>query len=86
MHAPASSLRGRVAPPPPRTRPGTARRRKLGAVPYKRLSGWSSKASGGAERRRGRALKARGGRRETTAKVLKDRRPPRRRGRMGTSV
>eukprot|EP00982_Pelagococcus_subviridis_P007888 30771-Pelagococcus_subviridis.AAC.2 len=31
-------------------------------------------------------MKARGGRRETTAKVLKDRRSPRRRGRMGTSV
>eukprot|EP00982_Pelagococcus_subviridis_P016541 31483-Pelagococcus_subviridis.AAC.11 len=38
------------------------------AIPYKRLSGWSSKASGGVERHRGRRLKARGGRRETTAK------------------
>jgi hypothetical protein len=40
----------------------------------------------GVERRRGRVLKPRGGRRETTAKVLKDRRSPRQRGRMGTSV
>jgi hypothetical protein len=40
----------------------------------------------GVERHRGRALKARGWRRETTAKVLKDRRSPRQRGRMGTSV
>jgi hypothetical protein len=50
------------------------------------MSGWSSKASDGVERRRGRGLKARGGRRDTTTKVLKDRRSPRRRGRMGTSV
>ena len=41
----------------------------------------------GVERRRGRGLKARDpGRRETVAKVLKDRRSPRGRGRMGTSV
>ena len=41
----------------------------------------------GVERRRGRVLKARDpGRRETPAKVLKDRRSPRERGRMGTSV
>eukprot|EP00982_Pelagococcus_subviridis_P016586 31485-Pelagococcus_subviridis.AAC.12 len=51
------------------------------------ISGWSSKASDGVERHRGRVLKARDpGRRETTAKVFKDRRSPRRRGRMGTSV
>jgi hypothetical protein len=58
------------------------------AVPsFKATSGWSSKASDlGVERRRGRGLKARRGRRETTGKVLKDRRSPRRRGRMGTSV
>ena len=66
------------------------RRQKRGeslrVVPYKRMSGWSSKASVGVERRRGRGLKARGGRRDTPAKVLKDRRSPRRRGRMGTSV
>jgi hypothetical protein len=31
-------------------------------------------------------LKAGGGRRDAPAKVLKDRRSPRRRGRMGTSV
>ena len=41
---------------------------------------------GGVERRRGRGLKARRERRKTTGKVLKDRRSPRRRGRMGTSV
>ena len=56
---------------------------RLRAVPYKRTSGWSSKASDGVERRRGRGLKPWGGRRETPAKVLKDRRSPRRRGRMG---
>eukprot|EP00982_Pelagococcus_subviridis_P009778 30943-Pelagococcus_subviridis.AAC.17 len=55
-------------------------------VLYKRTSGWSSKASGGVERRRGRGLKARDERRDATGKVLKDRRPPRRRGRMGTSA
>ncbi|EEH51364.1 uncharacterized protein MICPUCDRAFT_54519 [Micromonas pusilla CCMP1545] len=44
-------------------------------------------ASVGVERRRGRGLKARDpGRREPPAKVLKDRRSPRQRGRMGTSV
>ena len=66
--------------------PRRLRRRRLRAVLYKRMSGWSSKASGGVEGRRGRGLKAWCGRRETTAKVLKDRRSPRRRGRMGTSV
>ena len=41
----------------------------------------------GVERRRGRGLKARDpGRRDTPGKVLKDRRSPRERGRMGTSV
>ena len=63
--------------------------RALGAlrvVPYERMTGWSSKASGGVQRRRGRALKARGGRRDAPGKVLKDRRSPRDRGRMGTSV
>ena len=60
--------------------------RRLRVVPYERISGWSSKASDGVERRRGRGLKPRGGRRETTAKVLEDRRSPRQRGRMGTSV
>jgi hypothetical protein len=41
----------------------------------------------GVERRRGvSGLKAGGGRRETQGKVLKDRRSPRRRGRMGTGV
>eukprot|EP00982_Pelagococcus_subviridis_P006334 30067-Pelagococcus_subviridis.AAC.3 len=40
----------------------------------------------GLERRRGRGMKPRDpGRRETPGKVLKDRRPPRQRGRMGTS-
>eukprot|EP00982_Pelagococcus_subviridis_P012585 31180-Pelagococcus_subviridis.AAC.12 len=58
----------------------------LRVVPYKRMSGWSSKASVGVEWRRGRGLKARGGRRDTPGNVLKDRRSPRQRGRMGTSV
>jgi hypothetical protein len=76
---------------PPRRATQRTRRRlvdaRLRVVPYKAMAGWSSKASDGVERRRGRGLKAaRGGRRETTAKVLKDRRSPRRRGRMGTSV
>ena len=62
------------------------RERHLRVVPYKAMSGWSSKASGGVERRHGRGLKARCGRREAPAKVLKDRRSPRQRGRMGTSV
>ena len=63
-------------------------RAELRAVPYEAMSGWSSKASGGVERRRGRGLKAGDpGRRDTPgSKVLKDRRPPRQRGRMGTSV
>ena len=59
---------------------------ELRVVPYKAMAGWYSKASGGVERRRGRGLNARDGRRETTAKVLKERRSPRQRGRMGTSV
>ena len=59
----------------------------LRVVPsFKATSGRRSKASVGVERHRGRGLKARGGRRETTGKVLKDRRSPRERGRMGTSV
>ena len=54
---------------------------------YKATSGWSSKASVGVERRRGvSGLKARGGRRDPPAKVLKEWRSPRQRGRMGTSV
>ena len=60
---------------------------RLRVVPYERTSSWSSKASDGVERRRGRGLKARDpGRREAPGKVLKDRRSPRERGRMGTSV
>eukprot|EP00982_Pelagococcus_subviridis_P001378 11017-Pelagococcus_subviridis.AAC.1 len=43
-------------------------------------------AEDGVERRRGRVLKAWGGRRDATAKVLKEWRSPRQRGRMGTSV
>jgi hypothetical protein len=58
----------------------------LRVVPYERMSGWSSKASVEVERRRGRGLKARDGRRDAPGKVLKERRSPRRRGRMGTSV
>jgi len=62
--------------------------RCLRVVRYKaNVAGWSSKASGGVQRHRGRGLKARGdGRRDTPGKVLKDRRSPRQRGRMGTSV
>eukprot|EP00982_Pelagococcus_subviridis_P009841 30950-Pelagococcus_subviridis.AAC.2 len=43
------------------------------AALYKRMSGWSSKASVAVERFRGRGLKARGGRRDAPSKVLKDR-------------
>eukprot|EP00982_Pelagococcus_subviridis_P015737 31422-Pelagococcus_subviridis.AAC.16 len=42
----------------------------LRAIPYKRLSGWSCEASDGVQRRRGRGLKARCGRRETTGKCI----------------
>ena len=73
-----------------KSRSFTASGKPLGSrVHTKRdMSGWSSKASVGVQRRRGvSGLKARDpGRRERTAKVLKDRRSPRRRGRMGTSV
>ena len=79
--------RGRGSPGGSRVRgPSCHRRRGLRVVPYERMSGWSSKASVGVERRRGRRLKARDGRRDAPGKVLKDRRSPRRRGRMGTSV
>eukprot|EP00982_Pelagococcus_subviridis_P010998 31046-Pelagococcus_subviridis.AAC.4 len=63
-------------------------RERLGVEgPYEQMSGWSSKASVGVERHRGRGLKAGDpGRRETPGKVLKDRRSPRQRGRMGTGV
>ena len=76
---------------PPRTwtRPAaTARRRTLG--PYEATSGWSRKASDGFERRRGVSglitvgWAERNDRREM--KVIKERRAPRERGRMGTSV
>ena len=67
-------------------RPPPREDRRLRAVLYERTSGWSSKASVEVERRRGWVLKARGGRRDTTGKVLKERRSPSRRGRMGTSV
>ena len=43
----------------------------LRAVLYKRMSGWSSKASVGVERRRGRGLKARGGRETRREKSLR---------------
>ena len=43
-------------------------RAALRVVPYKAMSGWSSKASDGVERRRGRGLKARGGRRDAPGK------------------
>eukprot|EP00982_Pelagococcus_subviridis_P014546 31340-Pelagococcus_subviridis.AAC.9 len=62
-------------------------RRRLRVVPYKATSGRSLKASVEVERHRGvSGLKPRGGRRDTPGKVLKDRRSPRGRGRMGTSV
>ena len=69
-----------------RRRRRTATTMMMRAVLYERMSGWSSKASVGVERRRRRGLKARGGRRDAPGKVLKDRRSPRQRGRMGTSV
>eukprot|EP00982_Pelagococcus_subviridis_P006996 30394-Pelagococcus_subviridis.AAC.6 len=49
------------------------------------LEGRSIRSDVGVERR-WRGLKARGGRRDAPGEVLKDRRSPRRRGRMGTSV
>ena len=62
----------------------------LRAIPYKAMSGWRrSKASGRVERRRGvSGLEARDpGRRDTPGdEVLKERRSPRERGRMGTSL
>eukprot|EP00982_Pelagococcus_subviridis_P006670 30237-Pelagococcus_subviridis.AAC.8 len=54
--------------------PFVSSRTRLRVVPYKATSG-----------RRGRGLKARCGRRETPGKVLKERRSPRQRDRMGTS-
>jgi len=76
---------------PPRSRPNPTRRTRRRAS-----SGRSIRANvgvefigvrSGVERRGGRGLKARDpGRRDTTGKVLKDRRSPRRRGRTGTSV
>jgi hypothetical protein len=66
----------------PRTLPSLLR-----AVPYEATSGWRSKVSGGVERRRGASgLKPGGVRRDAPAKVLKDRRSHRERGRMGTGV
>ena len=65
---------------------GSFDRVELRIVPYKRTSGWSSKASVGVERRRGRGLKPWCGRREAPGKVLQEWRSPRERGRMGTSV
>ena len=72
LRLPCEEVRARREAPPP-----------LRVVPYKATSGWSSKASGGVERRRGRVLNAGGGRRDTPAKVLKDRRSPRQRGSYG---
>ena len=76
---------------PPRSRPNPTRRTRRRAS-----SGRSIRANvgvefigvrSGVERRGGRGLKARDpGRRDTTGKVLKKRRSPRRRGRTGTSV
>ena len=84
----ASGRRRSPRPPePPRSKAANVSPRvRLRVVPYKAMAGWSSKASGGVERRRGRGLKPSGGRRDAPAKVLKDRRSHRQRGRMGTSV
>ena len=61
--------------------------RFLRVVPYEANVGVELKGvRSGVERRRGRGLNARCGRRDTPGKVLKDRRSPRRRGRMWTSV
>ena len=90
------SARERVRRLPPRRERGRhARRAHHGSVRKLRdtvderrggrTSGWSSKASVGVQRRRGRGSKARCGRRDAPGKVLKDRRSPRQRGRMGTS-
>ena len=50
--------RGRGSPGGSRVRgPSCRRRRGLRVVPYERMSGWSSKASVGVERHRGRGLK-----------------------------
>ena len=79
----------RVPPLQLRLRPRLPRRRR------RRPEGRSIRANvgvelkgvrSGVERRRWRGLKPGGGRRDTTGKVLKKRRSPRRRGRMGTSV
>eukprot|EP00982_Pelagococcus_subviridis_P006953 30358-Pelagococcus_subviridis.AAC.11 len=51
-----------------------------------RCAPWKLRASDGVERRRRRGLNARDGRRDAPGKVLKDRRSPHERGRMGTSV
>eukprot|EP00982_Pelagococcus_subviridis_P005637 29750-Pelagococcus_subviridis.AAC.2 len=65
--------------------PGTA----AASPPKKRANVWVELKGvrSGVERRRGRRMKARDpGRRDATGKVLKERRSPRERGRMGTSV
>ena len=70
--------------PPSSPPPGTY----LMVVPYEATNvGVELKGvRGGVERRRGRGLKAGGGRTATPGKVLKERRSPRGRGRMGTSA
>ena len=91
---PSRALRVFRAAPAAGPRAAAGRRRRarvastnLRRVPREATSGWRSKASVGVERRRARGSKARGpGRRETPGKVLKDRRAPRERGRMGTGV
>eukprot|EP00982_Pelagococcus_subviridis_P004118 29071-Pelagococcus_subviridis.AAC.1 len=56
-------------------------------VPFRSVGVELKGVRGGVKRQRGRGLKARDVRRDTPGrKVLKDRRSPRERGRMGTSV
>eukprot|EP00982_Pelagococcus_subviridis_P005749 29820-Pelagococcus_subviridis.AAC.1 len=71
-----------------RVRPMTTFRRSEGRSVRANVGVELKRVRSGVERRRGvSGLKARGGRRDTPgSKVLKDRRSPRERGRMGTSV
>jgi len=71
------------------TTPRRRRKTLTRVVPYEATSGWSSKASDGVERRRcvsGLKAARGGGEKRARAKVLKERRSPRERARMGTSV
>ena len=90
VHARQRRVRGRVPKPNASIRGPPPRREQavLRVVPYKANVGVELKGvRSGVERRRGRGLKARDpGRTDTPGKVLKERRSPRERGRMGTSV